>query len=290
VSSRTVLVVALALVCGGAAAVGVNILINEPAAAGADTVPVVVAAVDISRGVTVSADLVKTRACPKELVPAGAITTLDEAVGRVAYLPLVKDEPVLDAKLAVKGAGRGLAALTVKGMRTFTIQTTTVASAAAGFILPGDRVDVLLTVKSMGGEDGTGGGTTTRLLQNIEVVAVDQRLSAPAENKVDPNELRSVTLSVTPDQDAMLALAQTMGTLHLSLRNAMDKGAPNSKPVTLADLRLHQEKPRKEPSAATATPTPVTVTEPPRRRRLGIRTLRGTVAGWDELPGASGER
>ena len=78
-------------------------------------VPVVVAAVDIPRGGTITADLLKTRDFPKDLVPPGAITKAEDAVDRAVFIPLVKDEPVLEGKLAPKGSGRGLAALGPQG-------------------------------------------------------------------------------------------------------------------------------------------------------------------------------
>ena len=65
----------------------------------------------------------------------------------------------------------------------------------------------------------TGGGSTTTLLQNVEILAVDQKVDGPADNKVDSTNLRSVTLLVTPDQAAKLSLGQSKGTLHLTLRN-----------------------------------------------------------------------
>jgi pilus assembly protein CpaB len=268
-SLRSLLVIGLALVSGISAALGVRFFIDNPLTGpDPETVPVVVAAADVPRGMTLSDDLLKTRACPKDLVPVGAITRAEEVIGRVAFTPLVKDEPVLEGKLATKGSGRGMAALTQKGMRTFTIPTPTVAAGVAGFILPGDKVDVLLTVKGQNQNDGSGGGITTRLLQNVEVLAVNQRLSAPSENKVDPKELQSVTLLVSPNQDGMLALAQTMGTLHLSLRNGGDGRDANTPPVTLADLRLLQGKPKDQPKEAKPART--------RAQPIRIRILRGT--------------
>jgi pilus assembly protein CpaB len=228
--------------------------------------------VDITRGTTITAEMLKTRDYPKDMPPAGALGNVDDAVGRVTFTPLVKEESVLDGKLAPKGAGRGMAALTLKGMRSVTIQTPNVSSGVAGFILPGNKVDVLLTVNNQGAQDASG-GTTTRLLQNVEILAVDQRLDAPAENKMDAKELRSVTLLVTPDQDAMLALAQTKGTLHLSLRNSNDNVDTNSRPVTLADLRLHREK----LETAAPSPAPAAVTPPP--PPVQIRTVRGVQEG-----------
>ncbi|MBI3466973.1 MAG: Flp pilus assembly protein CpaB [Planctomycetes bacterium] len=285
-SGRTALVAALASAFGVSAAVGVNQLRSqEQGRAKVETVQIVVAAVDIPRGVTLTNDLVKTYSWPQGHVPPGAMTKVEDVLERAVSSPLVKDEPVLSAKLSGKDAGRGLAALVSPGMRAFTIHTPTVASGVAGFILPGNRVDVLLTVgKLLQYRDPTGlEASTTTLLQNLEILAVDQRLDAPSDNKVDPKDLRSVTLLVTPDQAAKLSMAQNLGTLHLTLRNPEDVVAAATQPVTLNDLRFYQEGPQNapevsEPAAASdeeavaAAPTPVV-------RQLKIRTLRGRQSG-----------
>ncbi|HZT82504.1 MAG TPA: Flp pilus assembly protein CpaB, partial [Gemmataceae bacterium] len=208
-SVRTVLIVVLALVFGGSAAIGIGSFYKAPTAAPVDTVPVVVAAADVPRFSTVTPDLLRTRDFPKNLVPPGALTSPEEAADRVTYAPLVKDEPILDSKLAPKGAGRGMAAAIPKGMRAFTIQTPSISAGVAGFILPGNKVDVLLTVN---GRANDANASTVTLLQGIEILAVDQLLEAPAENKVSVKELRSVTLLVTPDQAAKLNLGQNKGT------------------------------------------------------------------------------
>jgi pilus assembly protein CpaB len=156
--------------------------------------------------------------------------------------------------------------------------------------MPGDRVDVLLTMSS-DHNDGTGGGTTTTLLQNVEVMAVDQAVEAPAENKVDLKELRSVTLQVAPEQALILSLGQNKGILHLSLRNPEDSRETKTRPATLAELRFRQEKPwdervkgvieefgkamAKRPIQRT-TPTPRPASRPP---RIAIRTIRGIQEG-----------
>jgi pilus assembly protein CpaB len=145
----------------------------------------------------------------------------------------------------------------------------------SGFILPGNRVDILLTMDGPGGDrDATGGGTTVTLLQNIEILAIEQRVVAPAESKVDPNQLKSVTLLVSPRQAAMLNLAQSKGKLHLSLRNLGDSEATATDPIFAREL--WGKKPRQEkPPAAKAEVKPPAA--PPRPAR--IRTLRGTSQG-----------
>jgi pilus assembly protein CpaB len=202
---------------------------------GPDSIMIVVATADTPRFTTISADMVTTHSYSKDLVPSGALTTVEEALDRVVCVPLLKDEPVLNSKLAAKVLRRDMAAGIPAGMRSYTIATPTVAAGMAGFILPLNRVDVRLT-------DRAGGGSTTPLLQDVEILAVDQRVDAPAGKKVNPNELRSVTLLVTLEQATMLALGQTKGILHLSLRNPNDRQPTRRKVVTLDDIRFLQSK------------------------------------------------
>jgi len=293
-SIRTVLIVVLALVFGLSASMGVNMLLsNGAAAAPLQTVSVVTAAVAIPRGGTITEDQIKTVGYPRELTPPGAISKREDAIDRTVFNPLVVGEAILDAKLAPKGAGRGLASLVSKGMRAFTILTPSVSSGVAGFILPGNRVDVLLTPNS-DGNDNTGGGSTTTLLQNVEILAVDQTIDAPSSNKVDSTQLRSVTLQVTPDQAARLDLGQNRGLLHLSLRNFEDHQPARTVPATMLGLRFMQEKPwdervkgvleamgkalaARQKSEAPAPVVAAKVPEPP--RQAYIRTLRGLNEG-----------
>lgn len=273
-SPRSGLILMLSLVFGGSAAVGVNKYVtNKPGEVSpkADTVPVVVALEDIPRGASITADLVKIRDYPKGLLPSGTLARVEDALDRAIFVPLLKDEPVLDGKLAPKGAKRGMAALVPDGMRAFTIHTPSVASGVAGFILPGNKVDVLLTL------EGKRGSITTTLVQNLEILAVDQRIDAPADNRVDPSQLRSVTLLVTPDQAARLGLAQNKGALQLSLRNHKDDKLANTNPARLSELDgEYREKPPVEVVAVAAQPSPpqhfVTIYRGNRaveRRRIG---------------------
>jgi pilus assembly protein CpaB len=282
-SRRTIVTICLALLFGFAAIFGVNQVYRgnlQPAKI--ETVKVLLAATDISRGRMVSPEQLKLADWPKDLLPSGALQQTEEAAGRAALSTMMKDEPVLDGKLAPRDAGRGVAALIPKGMRAFTIHTPTAASGVGGFILPGNKVDVLLTCNASGPNDTTGGGSTTTLLQCVEILAVDQRLDAPAENKVDPRDLRSVTLLVNPDQAAKLSLAMDKGTLHLSLRNPEDSDAADSLPVTLADIRFRQEAPTIDPREQEDRPkhllSTLTVAVQP-MLPLEVRTLRGNQHG-----------
>ena len=297
-SGRTILIGVLALIFGGSAAVGVNLMYNQAPAPPTETVAVVVAAKDIGRGTLIAPDLVTTREFPKDLVPPGALVRLEDALERVAFHSLVKDETVLETMLSAKNAKGGLAGIVPKGMRAFTIHTPQVASSVAGFILPGNKVDVLLTMTSSNPNDFTGGAVTTTILQNVEILAVDQRLDAPSDNKVDPKSLQSVTLLVTPDQAAKLELGQNKGNLHLTLRNPEDTDPAKTQPATLSGLQFYQEKPwgqqlmeaigklKTEKKADAASENGVEGPAPV----LEIRTVRNTYSGVVQLEEVSSKR
>ncbi|HKB06370.1 MAG TPA: Flp pilus assembly protein CpaB [Gemmataceae bacterium] len=305
-SIRTVLIVLLAVVFGLCAVVGVNALRGGSAVAAAEEekMTVVVAAADIPRFTAVTADMVKTRDYPKSFAPAGAATRVEDVIDRVTDSQVVQDEPVLEARLAPRDAGRGVAAVIPPGMRALTILTPNLASGVAGLILPGNKVDVLFTKKANGLNDQTGGGTSTTLLQDVEIMAVDQRVDPAGATRSDPKELRSVTLVVSPDQATKLDLAQNLGTLHLSLRNYKDRAVARTSVATGAELRFFQGKPwderlkdvldvaaklipdrkvftpadKKEPEKPAAVKAP----EPPQPLPK-IRTVRGTHPGEVEI-------
>lgn len=241
-SVRTLVVLGLAVICGASSALGVFLSRDRAARAELDTVPVVVAASEISRGQVVVEAMLVTRQWPKELVPPNTSSDAATLLGRTALTPMLPNEPILLGKLADRDAGRGLAALVPEGRRAYTIQTSRVASNVAGFVMPGNRVDVLLTLRG-GPDDSTGGGSSTTLLQAVEILAVDQRLDAPADHHVEPQQLRSVTLLVTPDQASLLDLGQNMGTLALSLRNPSDVAEAETDPATVNILRFTERKP-----------------------------------------------
>jgi pilus assembly protein CpaB len=287
-SNRTLLVVLLALAFGTSAAVGVARLNRTTPQV--ETVGVVVVARDTPRFTTLTPDIVKIQQYPKELFPPGSVTRIEDIAERVTDTHLVRDEPVVESRLAPKGAGRGMAAVIPKGMRAVTIRTPNIASGVAGFILPGNRVDVLFTIQSHRSDDPTGGTSTKTITENVEILAVDQRVEAPSENKVDAKELKSVTLLVTPEQAAEIDLAQTAGTLHLTLRNPLDTARSSAGTATLKGILtgVPVGRPATEPSktepkqpAVAVAPPPAPVAdrflppEPPPR----VRTLRGGFPG-----------
>src|SRR5919201_6065329 len=171
-SFRTILVVLLALLCGGSSVAVLRGLSGRTEAAPVEKTSVVVAALDVPRAGRLTKDHVKVYEYPKDVIPPGSLVNVEDALDRVALGSLVKGEIVLDGKLAPKGS-RGPASLIPKGMRALTILTPSAAANTSGFVIPGNTVDVLLTTD---GDPQSGGSVTTTLLQRLETWAVGQRL------------------------------------------------------------------------------------------------------------------
>ncbi len=248
---RTILVIALALVFGVAASVyAINAVSHNREAANPDRVGIVIALRAVPRGTALEPSMLAIKKVAREDKPSDALEDINKAVGRVVEKDLVEDDPVLERKLAKDGVKAGLAPLIREGMQAFVIMTPTASAGVGGFIRPGDKVDVLVTKEHFHANDK---GGTVRLLQIIEVLAVDTRMDvAPpmVEGKiVEQRESRFVTLLVTPEDAQKLALAQKDGTLSLVLRNPQDTTHLPSKVVTSDDLPYPSAPEEKKPDS-----------------------------------------
>jgi pilus assembly protein CpaB len=274
---HTLLIVIFALAFGVIAAVGVSLFAGKDPNSGASMATIVVAAADVPRGETITAESVVAKKYPKEFVPEGALTNIEDAVGRAAQSPLIKDEVVLDGKLAPKGAGRGLAALIRDGMRAITIPTPNVATGVAGFIVPGSRVDIFWTSPDSARDDEQADGTRP-LLEAVEILAVDEKLDAPAANRMDVSQVKSVTVQVKPEDASLLTPALSKGSIHLSLRNPTDKSRAPARPVVEKKppqtSRRSADRPVAVPTPPLSVAAPVAATPPPAPART-IRAIRG---------------
>lgn len=284
-SARSLIVIVLALVCGGSAAYGITYYMqnNKKPAAKTDKVPVVVAIVDIPRGSVVNAEQLKVIDLPKNEVHPDAVAKIEDAVERAALRHFKKDRQILKDELGQKGE-KGAAALVPEGMRGFTINTPNVQSGMAGNIQPGNRVDVLLTIKDKGieGPEGARGPFTVTLLQNVEILAVDRELEDDAPGTKNERSVpRSVTLKVTPRDDNLLALAQSQGSLSLSLRNPKDDAPVDPISVSLRDLPGLKAL---FPPTPPAKPEPPTVKDKPKETDWEIVVIDGKVKRYKMEP------
>jgi pilus assembly protein CpaB len=170
---------------------------------------------------------IKLRGIPEGLFPAGGFSRLEDVLERPVISAIQADEPVVEARIAVKGSGMGLGPLIPPGMRAISVRVNDVVG-VAGFVLPGMRVDVLVT-----GSPANRGDTETRtVLQNITVLSAGQSIAI--DGKSQPIATPVVTLLVSPEDAEALTLSNIEGRIQLVLRNSTDRAM-----VATGGRRLH---------------------------------------------------
>jgi pilus assembly protein CpaB len=191
---------------------------------------IVGAAVALQPGTPIAADQLSEITWPETVSLDGLIEKKDEVVGRVLSAGVAANGPVLRRDLA-SSSNLGLTAKIPDGMRASAVKTNEVMN-VAGFIFPGSRVDVLVTLRGEGNNAST---TTTRtVLQNVQVLSTGSKMTPDPSGK--PENVTVVTLLVTPEESEKLALAQNQGTLQFVLRNGGDSTNPATPAVDLAEL------------------------------------------------------
>ena len=188
-----------------------------------DTVDILVAKADLPRGQTLSPADVSWQAWPATTAAGNFIRksdrpkALENLTGMIVRAPFVAGEPIREAKL-VNSKGSGfMAAILPSGMRAVATQITP-ESGVGGFILPNDRVDVIMTPRSR--DEKSGERTSETILRNIRVLAIDQNVEEKNGQKVVVG--KTATLELTPGQAETLALSHQIGVLSLSLRSIAD--------------------------------------------------------------------
>ena len=180
---------------------------------------IVVAAQDIPPGTTINEEvikkgMIKTTPWPKNSIPAGAFSSPQQIVGKVNRVKILANEPILESRLAGEGAG-----LTVRleaGKRALAVRVDEIIG-VSGFIVPDDRVDVILTTTPLGANQDT--KVSKIVLQNKRVLSVAQ---STEQKDGKPQLARSITLEVTPDEAEKLSLASQEGQIVLALRGLGD--------------------------------------------------------------------
>ena len=229
---------------------------SQPARAAAPTVKVVLASRDLDLGTVLREGDLVLADWPGE-VPSGASSHPQDVVGRGVLTKIYAKEPILEARLALKGAGGGFAATIPQGMRAVAVAVNEVVG-VAGFAVAGMHVDVIISGTPPSGTGGLGTQTRT-LLQNIEVLSAGQDFKKDAEGK--PVAVQVVNLLVTPEQAEQLSLASHQTTIQLVLRNPLDREVAKTPGVALA--QLFGGKPKPEPAPApTVRPRPRPAAKP----------------------------
>ena len=235
---QSIIVLSIAIFLGLIAVYLVNAYLGsaekrqQTAAAG--LTKVAVAQVPLAFGTPVTAERIRFVNWPADSVPPGAFGSIEELapMGKVhvALRPIDVGEPIMKSKLSGEGGRASLSALLPPDMRATAIRITDVAG-VAGFVLPGDRVDVILTRPA---GPGSADQVAGYLLQDIRVIAIDQDANDAGDK---PQLGKTATLEVTPYDAQKLALAQTVGQLSLALRAVEAKAGENySETVDAGDL------------------------------------------------------
>lgn len=200
---------------------------------------VVVATKPLRFGMEVAKTALKEIEWPEGAIPKGAFSRMGEILEtgnkRLVLSAIAVNEPVLKEKITGPGQRATLSALVAPGMMAVAIPVNDVLG-VAGFVLPGERVDILLTqsdTREIVGKASKKTAFTDILLQNVRVLAVDQLTD---DRSAKPELAKTVTIEVDPAQAQRIALARSVGTLSLALRSAGSNGAGDAKRISLDDL------------------------------------------------------
>ena len=210
-------------------------------------------------------------------VPATAILKKEDALGRGVVASIYEGEPLVDSRLAAKGAGAGLSATIPPGMRAVAVRVNEVVG-LAGFVVPGQRVDILVMGTPPGGSAAVGTITKT-ILQNIEVLSAGQNIQKDTEGK--PVTVQVVNVLVTPEQAEILSLISNDMRIQLILRNPLDTKETTTPGMSAAGVFTGT--PYKAPAStaprAAPKPRPVVVAAPPVERPappVVVEIIQGT--------------
>jgi pilus assembly protein CpaB len=210
-----------------------------------DSTEIVVAAQGVSVGSLLQEADLRLAPWPRAVPLRGSFQRISDVVGRGVVIPMVLNEPILESKLAAAGAGGGLTAAIPDGMRAVAVKVNDVIG-VAGFVVPGSRVDVILSGSPAKNNEFD---MSKVILENIQVLAAGQNVTNDANGK--PQNVQVVTLLVTPEDSQKLAFASVDGKIQLSLRNPLDLERMNPHAVRRESLYGGSSvSPEKPPSPA----------------------------------------
>jgi pilus assembly protein CpaB len=235
---------------------------------------VVVAARALPAGVSLKPEDLKLAKVPVEQFPSGAFEKVEELLERPVVSSILPEEPVREGRLALRGSGFGLSPIIPPGMRAVAVRVNEVVG-VAGFVLPGMRVDVLVTGRPAGRETTV----TKTILQDIQVLSAGQTIEPDARGQAINAPV--VTLLVSPEQAEVLTLASE-GRIQLVLRNSGDRAVEKTPGRVLAELyrtaneksEVRAQRPRR---TVAAPPAPVPPSPPATQEVVVFRGNQKTV-------------
>ena len=234
---KSLVLLALALGCGLAASIGISQVMDANSRRGGatlETAPIYVALHNINLGDPINAGMIALEEWPRDKVPQGSISKIEDLEGRRARTTIISGTPILEPQLLASGELADPVAAIPDGYRISTISVNAEKS-AAGLLSPGDRVDIQLFVAA-NQRQGIMESKTRLILQNIRVFAVEQAVQRSAEGDESKSIPKTVSLLVLPQQASKIDLAQNLGELSLIPRNPNDEAASAFNEITASDL------------------------------------------------------
>jgi pilus assembly protein CpaB len=289
--SRHLVVLVVAVVTAAIASFAVyRAILLAPSQAAERHQMVVVAARPIAIGTELTARDVKVLAWPGGSPIAGAISDPKAVINRGLLTAVLENEPITVNKVAAANEGAGLSPVIPRGMRALAVRVNDVIG-VAGFVVPGSRVDLVVTMRQ------AKGSMTRTAASNVQVLTAGTRQDqGKSDNDTKkPNASTVVTLMVTPEDAERIALAQSEGEIMLVLRNPLDTEVTTSAGVKTDSLLGREEAPEPAPVVKAAAPkrapvpVPVPVIEPPPPpARPTVETIR-QMKRTDEVIKTTGE-
>ncbi len=275
---RMFIVLLLALVSGVAAAFLALRFVSQSdspvTSTRANTSEVVVAARDLQLGSVLTPQDIKLIEWPGNSLPVGYSSSTEEVLGRGLITSVAENEPLLSSKLALSEAGGGLPIVIPEGQRAVSVQVDEVV-AVSGFVLPGNRVDVLVTLDQATYSDNP---ITKVIMQNVAVLSAGQ-IIAPDANGT-PQVVSTSTLLVTPEEAERLVLAATKGRIQFALRNTLDMDSLSTSGVRVSGL-VPGGQPVRRTTTRRRAPVP--------RRAPSIEVIRGAEVTTETVPPGGSE-
>jgi len=275
---RTLIVMLVAVATAGVAAFGVYQAIQRMPVRQVEmeTVPVVVAKHAIAVGTRLTTDDLLVAAYPARTPVPGAVADPATLVDRGVIVPIGEHEPVTLTRVAGPESGAGLSPIIPAGMRAISVRVNEVVG-VAGFVVPGTRVDVLVTFGSAtGGSDGV----ARVVVSNAQVLTAGTRFDqekARTDNKPIPTSV--VTLLVSPEDAQRVALAAAEGRITLTLRNPLDNAPTESAGIRAGGLMGNPTPPpvapAPKPKPAPVAVAPVVPPPPPPPAPYTVEAIRG---------------
>lgn len=277
-SKRTAVVIGIAVLLAAVASLGMYRVVSRMPSRPVEvkTVEVVVARHPLKLGTRLTSDHVKVVKWPADAPVTGSFTKVDEVVNRGLISAVEENEPLTQSKLAALEAGAGLPPSIPPGLRAVSVKVNEVVG-VAGFVVPGTRVDVMVTLS---GRQKQQESVTRVVVSNAQVLTAGTKYDQENAKEGKPIPSTVVTLLVTPEDGERIALAASEGQIMLALRNPLDTATTATTGVRTAGL-LGQPttpapaKPRAPRASAPAKPVQPEVVATPAPKIYTVEAIRG---------------